>query len=82
VSFSDDDIHKLAVSNDRGTLIKFGRVGYGDFIIYSYLEKHGKVPRGTASGKQNVFHKSHSKILGAWRENPFSPNNLALRILW
>ena len=82
LGFSTDTVHKLAIPDHSGKMIRFGRVGYGDHLIYEHLEKHGKVPRGTASSKQNTFQKSHSKMKGAWRENQFSPNNLALRILW
>jgi hypothetical protein len=82
LGFSTDGIHKLALPDASGKIVRFGRVGYGDHIIYSALERLGEVPKGTASGKQSVFHKSHSKIKGSWRESPFSPNNLALKIIW
>lgn len=80
--FADDGIHKLAIPNENGTLIRFGRVGYGDHILYQYLEKQGEVRRGLAESKRRTFHRSHSKIKGNWLKNDFSPNNLALRILW
>jgi hypothetical protein len=63
-------------------LVAFGKVNYGDHIIYQHLEKKNSVPKGTAEKKNKTFHKSHSKIKGDWAENPFSPNNLALKILW
>lgn len=77
VKLSNDPKHKIEVKGSKA-----GRVGYGDFIIWSYLEKMDKVPKGTASLKQNVFHKSHSKIKGDWKADKYSPNNLALKILW
>jgi hypothetical protein len=82
LGFASDGVHKLAMPNEDGKLITFGRVGYGDHLIWSHLESVGKAPQGTASMKQNVFQKSHSKIKGDWQKNPFSPNNLALKILW
>lgn len=82
LGFATDGKHKLAIPDENGRVLAFGRVGYGDHIIYSHLEKAGKVPPGTAKKKQNVFQKSHSKIKGDWKSNPFSPNNLALKILW
>tara|TARA_R110000868_G_scaffold57902_4_gene178585 strand:+ start:1591 stop:2097 length:507 start_codon:yes stop_codon:yes gene_type:complete len=82
LGFSDDGVHKLAIPDESGRMIRFGRVGYGDHLIWAHLEKRKKVPMGTADAKRNTFHKSHSAIKGDWKSNPFSPNNLALKILW
>ena len=82
VSFSDDDDHKLQYETPTGRTVRFGRVGYGDHILYLMLEREGKVPEGTASKKQNTFHKSHEALPGKWREDKFSPNMLALKLLW
>lgn len=62
--------------------VDFGRTGYGDFIIWSLLEKRGDVEEGYAQQKRNVFQKSHSKIKGDWKKDPKSRNNLALKINW
>jgi hypothetical protein len=82
LGFATDGVHKLAMPNEDGRMVLFGRVGYGDHLIWSHLEKSGKAPQGTASKKRNVFQKSHSQIRGDWKDDPFSPNNLALKILW
>jgi hypothetical protein len=82
LGFATDGVHKLAMPNEDGKMALFGRVGYGDHLIWSHLEKTGKAPQGTASKKRNVFQKSHSQIRGDWKSDPFSPNNLALKILW
>jgi hypothetical protein len=82
INFSDNGVHKLEIIDNNGKVKKFGRVGYGDFIIYSFLEKNKQVPKGLSAQKRNTFQASHSKIKGNWKSNPFSPNNLALRILW
>jgi hypothetical protein len=82
LGYADDDKHKLQIPDADGKIIRFGRKGYGDHIIWSALEASGKVAKGMADMKRNVFHKSHSKIKGNWRQNAFSPNNLALKILW
>jgi hypothetical protein len=82
LGFASDGTHKLAIPDENGRVVAFGKVGYGDHLIYSHLEEHGKVSAGTALKKQNVFQKSHSKMKGDWQKNPFSPNNLALKILW
>ena len=77
LTFSNDSIHKL---NYNG--VKFGRVGYGDFIIWTHNEKNGIVPKGYANMKRNVFRTSHGLIKGNWKKNPESKNNLAINILW
>lgn len=80
--FSLDKTHKLEVIDPTGKTVRFGRVGYGDFLIYSFLEKSGHIPSGYSQMKRDVFQKSHSAIKGKWRSNKYSPNNLALHLLW
>lgn len=81
VMFSDNDTHKM-MYHTKDRLERFGRVGYGDFILWSAIEKAKLVPKGTANKKREVFHKSHSKIKGDWKADKLSPNNLALNLLW
>lgn len=61
---------------------RFGRVGYNDHLIYQHLEEAQQVPKGTAASKKNRFHLSHEAIPGKWKTDRFSPNRLALDILW
>jgi len=82
LEFSNDPDHKLMYASPDGSVRRFGRVSYGDFIIWSYLESEGIVPKGTARKKRSVFHKSHEAITGDWRNDKYSPNRLALQILW
>jgi hypothetical protein len=82
LGYADDDKHKFQIPNAEGKIIRFGRKGYGDFHIWSALEASGKVEKGYAENKRKVFHNSHNKIKGRWRSDLFSPNNLALKILW
>jgi len=77
LTISKNKIYKL---NYDG--VNFGRVGYGDFIIWSILESRGQVEKGYAEQKRNVFQKSHSQIKGNWKNDPKSKNNLALKINW
>ena len=83
LQFSDNDIHKLMIESPDGEIKRFGRVGYGDFILWSFLEKKGEVEKGYARMKRNVFQKSHG-ALSEQRNitDPYAPNNLALKILW
>lgn len=76
LEFSDDGKTKLMIYDDKGKVHRFGRVGYGDFIIWSHMDKK------KAQQKRNTFHKSHSKLPGDWKADKYSPNNLALSILW
>jgi hypothetical protein len=82
VSFADTPEHKIAIKRPDGGITRAGRVGYGDFIIWSYLETHKKAAPGTAAKKRDTFRKSHSKIKGDWKADKFSPNNIALNLLW
>lgn len=82
IRFATDGVHKLEIATPTGRIVRFGRVGYGDFLIWSLFEKRGDAESGTAFDKRRTFHASHSKIRGNWKSNDFSPNNLALRLLW
>ena len=82
LGFADDGEHKLSIPNAEGQMRKFGAVGYGDHLIWKHLEDTKRVPLGTADGHRDRFQKSHSKIKGDWKKDPFSPNNLALKVLW
>jgi DNA adenine methylase len=78
VEMSDDGIHKLVYHSPEG-LKRFGRVGYGDFIIWSQEELNGNVPKGYADQKRYVFRKSHGKIKDSGK---YSPNQLSINLLW
>jgi len=83
LTFSDNSTHKLQIRTPDGKIRRFGRVGYGDFLIWSHLEKKGVVPKGYADKKRATFRKSHiamSKKFGITDE--YAPNNLAINILW
>jgi hypothetical protein len=75
VDFATDGKHKLQITLPTKT-IKFGLVGYKDFLIYSFLEKHGKVPKGTAKQKQTNYHKRQK------RGDKYSPATLSRNIQW
>lgn len=82
LGFADDDVHKLAIPDKDGKLIRFGAVGYNDHQLWKALESQGKAPKGIAEKKRETFQSSHSKIKGNWRSDEYSPNNLALKVLW
>lgn len=81
VELSDDGIHKVVYHSPEG-LKRFGRVGYGDYIIWSYKEGKGMVPEGHADKKRNVFRKSHGAMSKIHNLGKYSPNELSINLLW
>lgn len=78
LNFSDKHNKKLNYNNG----VNFGQVGYGDFIIWSHLEKNNKVEKGTADKKRKAYLARATKIKGDWKDNKESANSLAINILW
>ncbi len=77
-----DGIHKIEVEDEEGRVVRAGRVGYGDVHIWRWLEAQGIAPKGLAVQKQERFRKSHMAIKGDWKKNRYSPNWIALSLLW
>jgi hypothetical protein len=72
LELSDDGEHKLMYQSPEG-LKRFGRRGYGDFIYYSLFEP----------AIADIKRKSYRARAGAIRDGgKFSPNQLAIGILW
>jgi len=69
---ADDGEHKLEL---RG--VKFGRKGYGDFIKYSLDEGVDE-----AQKHRDAYLARATKIKGDWAKDMYSPNSLAIKILW
>ena len=82
VSLATDGEHKIAVKAPDGSVRYAGRVGYGDYHIYTFLESKGDVPKGTATEKQKGYSSRASKIKGDWKSDRYSPNQLAQSLLW
>ena len=61
---------KYCVIAPNNHIVSFGAIDYQDFT------KHGDQQR-----RQNYL-KRAGNIGGKWRKNKFSPNNLAMHILW
>jgi len=77
LNFCSDPDKKL---NYDGT--PFGASGYNDYIIWTFLEKSGKQPSGTAKEKRRLYRARAENIKGDWVKDKTSPNNLAINILW
>jgi hypothetical protein len=76
LGWADDGTHKLQIPNEEGRLIQFGSAGMGDHILYTLL----KDP--TASAHRKSYLARATKIRGDWKKSPYSPNSLAIAVLW
>jgi hypothetical protein len=61
---------KYMVKTPDGKIVHFGQMGYEDFT------KHKNKTR-----RKNYLTRS-SRIQGDWKDNKYSANNLAIRLLW
>lgn len=50
--------------------IDFGQMGYQDFTLHN------------DENRRQRYLARATKIKGNWRDNPYSPNNLSINILW
>ena len=82
IDFSLDDDHKLCIVSPSGKVIRFGKAQYNDYILWTWLEINKEVPEGTAHDKRRLYHARARHIKGEWEDNPYSPNNLAIHIIW
>ena len=76
LGFSDNDKQKLQIPNADGSLVRFGAVGLGDHILYT-LAKDAK-----ADEHRKHYLQRATKIRGDWAKDEYSPNSLAIGILW
>jgi hypothetical protein len=76
LGFSSDDKHKLQIPNSEGRLVRFGAVGLGDYILYT-LSKDPK-----AGAYRERYLARAKKIKGDWAKDHYSPNSLAIGVLW
>jgi hypothetical protein len=76
LGFSSDDKHKLQIPNAAGKLIRFGAVGLGDHVLYSLAHDP------SASEHRARYLARATKIKGNWKADKYSPNSLAIGVLW
>lgn len=81
LNFSMNNDNKLSYDSPEG-LRHFGKAGYGDFIIWTFKERNNEAPKGYAAMKRRVFRKSHKAISRIHKLGKYSPNELAINILW
>jgi hypothetical protein len=61
---------KYMIKNPQGRWVHFGAFGMEDYT------KHQDINR------KNKYLARATNIRGEWKENPYSPNNLSLSLLW
>ena len=76
LDWASDGTHKFEIMNEEGHTVEFGAAGMGDHILYTLLkdplaDKHRKSYLARARA-----------IKGDWRKSPYSPNSLAIKVLW
>ena len=76
LGFSSDSKHKLQIPNEEGRVIRFGAVGLGDYILYTLSKDK------SAEKHRKHYLQRATKIKGDWKKDPYSPNSLAIGVLW
>lgn len=76
---------KLKFSNKKNKKldydgVSFGAVGYGDFLIYNFMEMLGNVDKGKAKEKRRLYRARAKKIYQ--NSDKFDASWLAWNILW
>lgn len=75
LKLATDDTHKLTYLSPEGVK-HFGRRGYGDYLYYKRYEPT------IANVKRHTFRTSHKAMTRMYGLGKYSPNELAINILW
>ena len=76
IAFSDKPAKKFMITDEAGKKHYFGATSYGDHHIWSAIDKE------TGEKKRAAYLARATKIKGNWKDDKYSPNNLAIKILW
>lgn len=76
LEMASDGDHKLTYTTPEGKVVPFGKVDYNDFLIYTLTNNK------FADKYRNAYRARATKIKGDWESDKYSPNNLAINILW
>lgn len=82
IDYATDSTHKFQVRTPEGRIRRFGRRGMMDYILWKEVERNGEVPLGTAEERRRLYLARATAIRGKWAEDDYSPNMLAIRLLW
>lgn len=61
---------KYMIKNDEGKYIHFGSINYQDYTYHNN------------EARRMSYLKRARNIRGNWKDNPYSPNNLSIHLLW
>ena len=61
---------KYMIQNEQGKFVHFGLIPYEDYTFHK------------DQARQHRYLARAMKIRGRWAQNPYSPNNLAINLLW
>lgn len=75
LELATDGVHKLTYHSPKG-IRHFGRRKYGDFLYYTRFQPE------IAKVKRLRFRQSHKAISRIHNLDKYSPNELAINILW
>lgn len=75
LTWATDGKHKLEVPHE-GKVVRFGAAGMGDHIFYKLAGDP------TADSHRKAYRARATKINGDWASNKYSPNSLAIAVLW
>jgi hypothetical protein len=82
LTYADDGKHKFQVITPDGSVRRFGNKDYHDYLLWKRVEILGGAPEGTADAQRKKYLARATKIKGNWKSDKYSPNNLAIHILW
>ena len=82
IFLSDKKGKKLYYLTPDDKKVYFGSADNNDFFIYQILEHHKIIPEDSSLKYRERYLKRASKIQGSWKDDKYSPNNLAMNILW
>ena len=82
IFLSDKKGRKLYYLSPDDKKVYFGNADYNDFFIYQIMEHHHIIPTDSSLKYRERYLKRASKIQGDWKSDRYSPNNLAMNILW
>jgi hypothetical protein len=82
LEYADDGKHKFQITTPDGKVRRFGLKNYHDYLLWQRVEMLGGAPEGTADIQRKKYLSRATKIKGNWKADKYSPNNLAIHILW
>ena len=70
--------YKVQITRPDGKIIRFGRAGYNDFLIYKSLARKRKITMQEANRKRINFNKR----MIVKDDDLYTPRNLSRNLLW